>query len=507
MKKIKLLSQLLAVSILFTSCASILNGKQQKIAIHTNSEDSRVFLNGKFEGEGKMVETLVNRNAETQQITIEREGYKNQNLVVFQDRKSPLYILSWVPFGILLYPPLYDIGPKSYDYNKEVRLKKEDQRIDFRTDSEKYVYIQKTGFDLEEEGFKIKSITNRNYLKGKEKFKELNSNNEKIAFDNSVFISTLNDLLLKYNYIDTTGTILKKKTNSLYVSASVKNVDIYDISSYSARKNQLFLSSEVTIEWELTDIYGQLQYKEIIKGDSGEFKVTKDLHESVFNCLNDAVTSSYLKFMGAPDLRRLLHKEVNKPVNFEDITLNKAINPSEIEEAMQASVTVKTNLGHGSGLVVSKDGYIVTNLHVIANAKKIEVFSKNQVPLEAVLIRQNEYKDLALLKVEKAFPFSFHISPEKNYKIGDDIYAIGTPNSVELGQSLSKGIISGERNSEEDRYIQTDASVNTGNSGGAIINEKGKLVGVVNLKMNGIGVEGLGFAIPAYEIGKALFIK
>ena len=507
MTKIKFLSLFMAVPFLFTSCASILNGKQQKIAVHTNSEDSRVFLNGKLEGEGKMVETRVDRNAETQQITIEREGYKNQNIVVYQDRKSPLYILSWVPFGILLYPPLYDVGPKSFDYKKEVHLKKEDQRIDFRNESEKYVYIQKTGFKLEEEGFKIKSITNRNYRKGKEKYKELNSNDEKIAFDNSIFSSTLNDLLLKYNYIDTTGTILKKKTNSLYVNASVKNIDIYDVSDYSARKYQPYLTSEVTIEWELTDIYGQPQYSKVIKGDSGEFKVLSDLQESVFNCLDDAVTSSYLKFMSAPELRQLLQKEVDRQIKFEDITLKRGTNPSKIEQAMQASVTVKTNLGHGSGFVVSSDGYIVTNLHVIANAKKIEVFSTDQVPMEAVLIRQNEYKDLALLKVEKAFPYSFHFSQEKNYKIGDDIYAIGTPNSVELGQSLSKGIISGERNSEEDHYIQTDASVNHGNSGGAMINRQGMLLGVVNSKISGIGVEGIGFAIPAFEIEKALFIK
>lgn len=497
----------MAVPMLFTSCASILNGKQQKIAVHTNSDDSKVFLNGKLEGEGKIVETLVDRNAQAQQITIEREGYKDQNLVVSQDRKSPLYILSWVPFGVLLYPPLYDVGPKSFDYNKEVLLKKEDQRIDLRRDSEKYVYIQKTGFDLEEEGFNIKTITKRNYVKGKEKFKELNSNDEKISFDNSVFSNTLNDLLLKYNYIDTTGTILKKKTNSLYVNASVKNVDIYDITNHAARRYQPYLTSEVTIEWELTDIYGQPQYKKVIKGDSGEFKVLGDHEESIYNCINDAVTSSYLKFMSAPELRLLLDKEEDKPLNFDDITLRRGNNPSEIEQAMQASVTVKTNLGHGSGFVVSSDGYIITNLHVIANAKKIEVLSTDQIPLEAVLIRQNEYKDLALLKVEKAFTYSFPISTEKNYKIGDDIFAIGTPNSVELGQSLSKGIISGERNSEEDRYIQTDASVNTGNSGGAMINGQGMLVGVVNSKMSGIGVEGIGFAIPAFEIGKALFIK
>ncbi len=493
--------------IIFTSCASILNGKQQKIAVHTNSEDSKVFLNGKLTGEGKIVETLVDRNAKSQQLTIEREGYKDQYLVLSQDKKSPLYILSWVPFGVLLYPPIYDVGPKSFDYHKEVYLKKEDQVIESRKDSEKYVFIQKTGFDLEEEGLKIKTISSRNYLKGKEKFKELNSNEEKIAFDNSIFSNTLNDLLLKYNYIDTTGTILKKKTNSLYVNASVKNVDIYDVTNYSARKYQPYLTSEVTIEWELTDIYGQPQYKEVIKGESGEFKVQGDQKESLFNCLNDAVTSSYLKFMGAPELRQLLNKEKTQDINFEDITLRKGKNPSEIEQAMQAAVTVKTNLGHGSGFVVSSDGYIVTNLHVVANAKKIEVYSTDQIPLEAVLVRQNEYKDLALLKVEKAFSYSFPISPNKNYKIGDDIYAIGTPNSIELGQSLSKGIISGERNSEEDKYIQTDASVNMGNSGGAMVNSQGMLLGVVNSKMSGVGIEGIGFAIPAFEIGKALFIK
>ncbi len=507
MKKFQLLSLLMAAPILFTSCASILNGKQQKIAVHTNSEDSRVLLNGKLEGEGKTVETLVNRNAETQQITIEREGYKDQNIVIFQDRKSPLYILSWVPFGVLLYPPFYDVGPKSYDYNKEVLITKEDQMIDSRNDSEKYVYIQKTGFDLEEEGFKIKTITQRNYRKGKQKYKELNSNDEKIAFDNSIFSNTLNDLLLKYNYIDTTGTILKKKTNSLYVNASVKNVDIFDVTNYIARKYQPYMTSEVTIEWELTDIYGQSQFKKTIKGDSGEFKVLSDQQESLFNCLNDAVTSSYLKFMSAPELRQLLNKEENKNLNFEHIALLRGTNPLEIEQAMQASVTVKTDLGHGSGFVVSSDGYIVTNLHVVANAKNIEVLSTDQISLQAVLIRQNEYKDLALLKVEKAFPYSFPISAEKNYKIGEDIFAIGTPNSIELGQSLSKGIISGERNSEEENYIQTDASVNTGNSGGAMINGQGMLLGVVNSKVSGIGVEGIGFAIPAFEIGKALFIK
>lgn len=205
MKKLIFLSLTMANCIFLSSCASILNGKQQTVAIYTNSDDSNVYLNGKLEGKGKVVNSILERNAQTKQIKIEREGFKDQNFVAFQEKKSPLHIISWVPFGILLYPPLYDSGPKGFDYQKELHLKKDDQKILYRTDLEKYISIQKTSFDLDEEDFLVKTI------KGKDKVKEVDFNREKIEVDNSIFSNSLNEFLLKYNYTDTTGTILKKK--------------------------------------------------------------------------------------------------------------------------------------------------------------------------------------------------------------------------------------------------------------------------------------------------------
>ena len=93
--------------------------------------------------------------------------------------------------------------------------------------------------------------------------------------------------------------------------------------------------------------------------------------------------------------------------------------------------------------------------------------------------------------------------------IGIDVYAIGTPRSVQLGQSITRGILSGYRinPNNNSKIIQTDAKINGGNSGGALINSNGELLGVVDYKLIGLGVEGLSFGICATEIKKALNIE
>ncbi|MDQ5929263.1 MAG: serine protease Do, partial [Bacteroidota bacterium] len=101
----------------------------------------------------------------------------------------------------------------------------------------------------------------------------------------------------------------------------------------------------------------------------------------------------------------------------------------------------------------------------------------------------------------------FEISKENTVNSGDDIFVIGTPKTIELGQTISKGIISGYRENEGIKLLQTDASINGGNSGGPMITKAGKLIGIVNAKFSGIGIEGIGFAIPAEFLISSLNIK
>ena len=167
----------------------------------------------------------------------------------------------------------------------------------------------------------------------------------------------------------------------------------------------------------------------------------------------------------------------------------------------------RNQVNSGSGVIITSDGYIITNFHVVANADKLTVIDREGKEYAAKLIRKNESLDLALLKIEKAnFKKTYVIPSAKNYTIGDDIFVIGTPTSVELGQTISKGIISGNRTFDQNNFIQTDASVNGGNSGGALTKKSGELIGIVNAKISGLGVEGLGFSIPAELIITGLSI-
>ena len=115
--------------------------------------------------------------------------------------------------------------------------------------------------------------------------------------------------------------------------------------------------------------------------------------------------------------------------------------------------------------------------------------------------------DLALLKVDATELVPFHLDLAEDVDVGETTYALGTPYDIDLGASVTKGIISGKRKDADRNLIQTDVSISPGNSGGALIDEYGTLIGIVNEKVLGIGVEGIGFAIPAHVIPEALKIN
>jgi len=488
---------LLLIPIAFSSCASILNGKMQKVDVNTHSSESVVYVNGIKKGNGKTVQTKLPRNKTVQQIRIETDGYKDQHIIHYQNQKSPLHIVSWVPFGLLVYPPFLDMGPKSFNYKKEVAVKEKLIPIIERKDDDKYVFLKNTAFDLDESDLKVKKIRHSQLKRNKDKFKDVTSNTEEIKFDNSIFTNSLNNILYKYSYTDTTNTIFKNKNNTLYISAKISSMQLNHVYQKAARAYQDFLKAEVNIEWDVQDIYGQSKYKEVVKGKSGEFSTDYSEENVLIDAVDDAITASFLKFFNKNQVRGFMTKESFEEIKLERLLIQKGIEPKSVDDAVKASVTIKTDIGHGSGGIIGKDGYVMTNFHVVSNAKEIEVITNSGEKLKASIVRKNENLDIAILKVESAFTHTFILN-NNSFSMGDDIFVVGTPNSIELGQTVSKGIISGIRDEKEsnNRFIQTDASINPGNSGGPMITKQGKLLGVVNAKISGFGVEGLGFAIP-----------
>lgn len=164
--------------------------------------------------------------------------------------------------------------------------------------------------------------------------------------------------------------------------------------------------------------------------------------------------------------------------------------------------------GWGTGLIISESGYIVTNAHVITQASGCTVMLFNGKECEALLVGEDAETDLAVLKIESKglVPVTFGDSEE--LMVGDEVAAIGNPLDIELSNTLTNGIVSAiNRNVEYSGtsmpLIQTTAALNKGNSGGALFNMQGQVVGVTNMKMinnYGTSIEGIGFAIPSTTV-------
>ena len=160
--------------------------------------------------------------------------------------------------------------------------------------------------------------------------------------------------------------------------------------------------------------------------------------------------------------------------------------------------------GAGSGVILSEDGYIATNNHVIEGASKITVRLHNGESYEATLIGTDEKTDIALIKVEAAGLQAAVLGDSDSLTVGEDAIAVGNPLGS-LGGTVTNGIISAldreiTLDGETMTLLQTNAAINPGNSGGGLFNGKGELIGLVVAKSSGENIEGLGFAIPVNEV-------
>lgn len=164
--------------------------------------------------------------------------------------------------------------------------------------------------------------------------------------------------------------------------------------------------------------------------------------------------------------------------------------------------------GNGSGFIYNKDGYIITNQHVIDNSGEIKIILSDGNIVDGNIIGSDEYADIAVIKIDKSYVKSVaKLGSSKSSKLGDTVFAIGSPMSSDYFGTVTKGIISGKNrlveiplvSSSNDwimEVIQTDAAINPGNSGGPLCNVNGEVIGVTTMKISENEIEGVGFSIP-----------
>ena len=179
------------------------------------------------------------------------------------------------------------------------------------------------------------------------------------------------------------------------------------------------------------------------------------------------------------------------------------------EKNQQSIVTIwaadSEGVGEGTGIVLTRDGYIITNAHVIEGAVRAEVLLNNDLSYEAKLVGISQEEDLAVLKVEATDLIPAEFGDSFSVKVGDEVSALGNPLGYRM--TLTPGIISSvDRELEVDgnrmHLLQTSAPINFGNSGGALFNDRGQVIGVTAVKIvtEDGSTEGLGFAIPMERV-------
>jgi S1-C subfamily serine protease len=165
-----------------------------------------------------------------------------------------------------------------------------------------------------------------------------------------------------------------------------------------------------------------------------------------------------------------------------------------IEASKKSVVTIKTDAAQGTGFIITREGYVVTNAHVLYGGSYANAITSSQETKKMKLIGYNDTMDIALLKIDGTYT-PLELDSTDNVDVGEKVIAIGNP--LGLSFSVSEGIVSAiDRVGSNglNAYIQTDAALNPGNSGGPLINSNGKVIGINNFKSQG---ENLGFALES----------
>lgn len=241
--------------------------------------------------------------------------------------------------------------------------------------------------------------------------------------------------------------------------------------------------------------------------DNSTVSTTKDKQNSTSSKDSETTSVSNTNLISLEDYSNTGIYAANKVLpSIVGITVEYTVNSPYYGYSMKSSASAS-----GSGVIISEDGYILTNNHIVntsstssyyqvsqANKVTVKLYNDDTI-YDATIVGTDETTDLAVIKIEKTGLPAAELGNSDSVKVGEFSMAIGNPLCME--STVTAGIISAVNRtitSDNRNYtvIQTDAAINSGNSGGALVNSKGQVIGINTLKLSGTGIEGIGFAIP-----------
>jgi serine protease Do len=539
MKIIKTIKQLLFFYTIvhLTGCTLIFLPKNQKVAIRTQQPNSKVYVNNEEVGEGQTVVAKVKKDG-AKQVVVQTPGYKDGYNVLMLGKRNPAF---W-PLMLLDAPFIYPLVlidaqpvPKFYRFSKINDLPAS-YKYAAKAANEKFVHLEAIKLDIankdkdlqdyfgiaysansakvmqeiekaENARFKQEQKLEAKNAKKKKKKKSLLTEDKRLNYDNTVFSERVFKTLKRTGYVDTINKVFADNNNTVVLEGIIKKASVFQVVG-SGGSN--YKKAKVNVIWNIKNTFGEQLDSINSWSFSGDFVVKlndKGENDNADKMFADAIDNSYLDLSKDPRFVKHLAIETNLGIGDPVLSIKMPkTRVQDVSEASTATVTVKQEGGgHGSGFAITNDGYILTNFHVVAGEtfgklEKLTVILSDGEEVPATVVRYNRMRDIALLKVNKKFDKAFNLSDSKSFKNLMEVYSIGTPKSIELGQSVSLGLISNERKSNNNNLLQVSININAGNSGGPLFEKNGTLQGVVTSKLVGFSTEGVGFAIPSYLI-------
>jgi len=306
----------------------------------------------------------------------------------------------------------------------------------------------------------------------------------------------MSDIIVAFkdqNYRMITGNIFSVSTASsrLVLNATITRLRLdycEAIKRYTGNKGFEKAAVYVQIKWELSDRVSKQQlYSGTSQGAVNAFDqfrkdgtneaITKAIRMAARNLL---AKENFVKHLTPTEedknhqQQAVIYSQLKLGLNYGDAA---STFKQQVKNLKKSAVTIRVAEGHGSGVVLDKEGYVLTNAHVVGESKDIIVLFNNQ-EFPGKVMRTETFRDVALIKVEGLETAESAIISKKQPGEGDTIYVIGTPLDESLSNTITKGIYSAHRQHNGLTFYQTDAAINPGNSGGPVFDDAGELIAI-----------------------------
>jgi S1-C subfamily serine protease len=306
-------------------------------------------------------------------------------------------------------------------------------------------------------------------------------------------------------YQESRGDFITPYDKTVQIDADIISMEVSQIGSLAS-------SVKLDVRFFICDNFGNRLLPFEATGESQPFYVsyynntnTDGFKDAMYVAMSKLLASD--EFVNACTNMSKLYS--NSTTDNEEISLKKPLikNP-DFQEMVNAQVTISEDKDfHGSGCMISPEGHVLASYRVVGDKDSIDVIFSNGVTKIGKVLRRDPILNVVLLKTDTIGNASIRPISEKNYIVGEDVFAVGAPVDRSLAQSLTSGVISSEHFLNGVNYIQTDVKISKGDNGSPLINKKGELIGIVNEKYLGTYLEGISFAVSAQDILSRLKLK